>query len=175
VGSIDACDFLHEAIYSDGDSIDGEGTHEANEVPPIEGPPSVLFELFAEALRHRLVLEVAQLVRLHQCLHVVEGIVKDPVGSTTETTGDQGHVDRNIVLVSVGRSQLARDVFDDCEIDAEPSALTDCGGSLSSEEPPNTVLFEDLGSSIDRTCVYVISMATLDLDADSRVFDRTLC
>lgn len=51
-GSIGTCDLLHEAVNCDGDSIDGEGTHEADEIPLVEGPPPSLLELLAEALRH---------------------------------------------------------------------------------------------------------------------------
>lgn len=70
---------MHEAVDGDGDSIGGEGSQHTDEVSLVESSPSSLLELVAEALHHRLVFEVGQIVRLHQGLDVIEGVVEDPI------------------------------------------------------------------------------------------------
>jgi len=109
-------DFLHEPIYGDGSRVDGEGPHEADKIPLEESLPSAHSELIPEALSHALVLEVAQLVRLHEGLHVIEGIIEHPVARSTDTSGNDGHVDGNIAFVDISRGQFTGKVLNDGEI-----------------------------------------------------------
>lgn len=139
---------MHEPICGDGSRVDGEGPHEADKISLEESLPSAYSELIPEALRHALVLEVAQLVRLHEGLHVIEGIIEHPVTCSTDTSGDDGHVDRDIVLVDIRRCQLTGKVLDDGEIETESGAFTDSCGSLASIESLDSVLFKDLDSGI---------------------------
>jgi hypothetical protein len=144
-----SCDLLHEPVNSDGSRVDGEGSHEADTVTFKEGFPSSDSELLSETLSHVFVLEIAQLVRLHQSLDVVEGIVEDPVTGAAHTTSNDGYVDWHIIFVNIRRSQIASQVLNEREIKAKSSAFADCGGALASVQSFESVLLEDFKGCIE--------------------------
>ena len=165
---------MHEAIGGDGCGVDGERSHHADQVALEESAWASQLVLLAEALPHALVPEVSELVRLHQRLHVVEGVVEDPVTCSAHSSGDHRHVDGHVALVAADRRQLLREVLDDREVEAQAGAFSDSGWALSSVEALEAVLLEDLGSGVERAGVDLISLSSLDLDSDSRVLDGAL-
>ena len=141
---------LHEAVDSDGGGVDGEGSHHADHVSLEESAPSVLFELFAEALGHVLVLELSEFIRLHEGLHVIEGIVKHPIAGSSDTTGDDGDVDGDITLGNVWGAEFSGKFFDDGKVKAETGAFSDCGWALPTMESFEAVLLEKAGAGASR-------------------------
>ena len=171
---IGAGDVLHEAVDGDGGGVDGDGPHHADHVSLEEGAPSVLFVLVAEALGHALVLELSEFVRLHEGLHVIEGIVEHPIAGSSNTTGDDGDVDGNVFLSNVRRGQLGGYFFDDGEVKAETGALSDGGGALAAVESLEAVLLENFYGCVQRSRVDLISLSSLNLDPDPRMLNGAL-
>ena len=120
-----SCDVLHEAIDSDGSSVDRERSHHADHISLEKGSNTAKLILFAEALPHVLVFELPEFVGLHQSLNVIEGIVEGPVTCATHSSSNHGHVNGNIVFAASGRSQLLGQVFDQRKVHAETCAFSD--------------------------------------------------
>ena len=102
---------MHGTIGGHSSSVDGEGSHHADHVSPEECLQTSLLVLVSEAAEHVWVFEVAKGVRLHQSLDIIEGVVENPVKSSTHSTSDQRHVNRDMASC-IGRSQVLGNALD---------------------------------------------------------------
>lgn len=169
-----ASDLLHHSVGSHGCCIHREGPHHANHISFVERFPASESVLLLKAGSHVRVFQFPKLVRLHQSLDVVKGIVKHPVHGASQASGNEGYINRHLVVVSICRRQCFGDLFDDCEVEAEACRLSYCSGPLSPVEAPEAVLLEDLDCCIDGTIVDLVGLSSLDLDSYPGVFDGAL-
>ena len=112
----DSCDSLHEPVCEHESGVHWEGSHHTDKVALVECTDSVGGILFLEAVQHRSVLEISELVRLHQSLDVVEWVIENPVENTSNTSSQKRHVHGQIFFVRNSfRSGDLIDHFADCE------------------------------------------------------------
>lgn len=165
---------LHKSVNCNCSCVHRERSHHAYHVSFKECLPSSQSVLFFEATHHSWILEFSKSVSLHQSLDIVKWIVKYPIHGSTDTSSDQGHVNRNVVFITIGRSQFFSEFFDEGEVETETCRFSDSSGSLTSKKTFNSLLLEDLNSSIHWAWIDFVSLSSLDLNSDSCMLNNTL-
>lgn len=168
------CNLLHKSVSCDGSSVNWERTHHADQITFKKSLPSTKSVLLFEATPHGWIPELPKLVRLHQGLDIVKGIVEHPIHRSTHSSGDHRHINRDIVSICSNRCQLFCQLFDEGKVKAKASGLSDCCCCLAPIESLKPVLLEDLHHRIQRSSVDFISLAPLDLHSDPGVLNWTL-
>lgn len=103
---------LHRPIDSYSHCIYRERSHHADYISLEKGINTACRVLLPKCLHHALILELSELVRLHQSLHIVKRIVEHPIRGTTNTTSDKGHIEGYIVGITAYWSESLGDRLD---------------------------------------------------------------
>jgi len=171
---VSTCDPLHKSVNCDSSCVHRERSHHTYYVTFKECLPSSQSVLLFKATHHCWILEFSKSVSLHQSLDIVEWIVKYPIHSSSDTSSYQGHVNRNMILITIRWSQFFSQFLNKGEVETETCWLSDSSGSLTSKKTFDSLLLEDLNSSIQWTWIYFISLSSLDLNSDSCMLNNTL-
>ena len=110
-----SCEALHDSVSDHCRCVHRERSHHANHIPLKKDTPSTNSVLVPKHRHHCRVLVVSELVRLHQGLDIVEGVVEPPVANASNSSSNERDVDGDLVGVDVWRSQVLCDFFDGCK------------------------------------------------------------
>jgi hypothetical protein len=111
---------------------------------------------------------------LHEGFNIIEGIVEHPITCSSNTTSNHRNVNGNFALLNSRRCELLGKIFDDWEVKAKTSTLSDGSGTLSAVKTLKTILLEDLFSGIKWSGINFISLSSLDLDSNSCMLNGAL-